>query len=295
MEEVRTDRSIWKDIILWEAVAVMLIIIVGLLLGGVFLVGGILWILITGLILLALFIYLLVYWYKLANDLNTVCSNVLNDEEENSRNYVLVWFLSLITFGTYGLYWIYKQGNRLHNALEAYGVKSQETGTIYLLWGTVGRIVPFSGFVSDYLLIKNLNEACLRYEDGATDYTEGNAKIPSWNSQPGYKDDDVTRSVPVIVGIRGEYAGQELTVSQGEEIVMGRDAQIANLVFSSEKISKIHCRIRFDMKENCYYVTDYSKNGVTVDGGRHLENGKAERLARGSRIMLGDSEVFQLR
>ena len=290
MEEVRTDRSIWKDIILWEAVAMMLIVIVGLLLGGVFLVGGILWTLITGVILLALLIYLLIYWCKLTNDLNTVCSNVLNDKEENSWNYVLVWFLSLITVGTYGLYWIYKQGNRLHNALEAYGVKSEETGTIYLLWGTVARIVPFSGFVSDYLLIKNLNEACLRYEDGATDHTGGNAEIPSW-----HEDDDVTRSVPVIVGIRGEYAGQELTISQGEEIIMGRDAQRANLVFSSEKISKIHCKIRFDMKENCYYVTDYSKNGVTVDGGRHLENGKTERLVRGSRIMLGDSEVFQLR
>lgn len=123
------------------------------------------------------------------------------------------------------------------------------------------------GFITYYLLIKNLNKACIAYTNG--NYGEGSNENKMNENSYGVgtdeeeydyeEDDDVTRTTPVLVGISGEYEGQELNISSGEEIVMGRDAQKCNLVFTSENVSKIHCRITFNFKENVYYVTDYSK------------------------------------
>ncbi|MDO4285605.1 MAG: FHA domain-containing protein [Eubacteriales bacterium] len=315
MREVRTDRNIWKDLVLWYVVAAVVFFIVEIIIlsvssasvgfgnnlfGGLlgFFFSGIWGIFFAGVAYTAITIYKIYYFYHLTQDLNTVCSHVERSEEENSWNYIIVWLLDWLTVGAYGLYWIYKQGGRLHDTLGEYRIKTQETGLMYFLWNTLGAI-PLGGFISDYLLIKNLNKACIAYTKGVAPQSarqeEPRVSRPVMSAAPVDDDDDVTRSVPVIVCIKGEYAGQELTVSQGQEIVMGRDAQKANLIFSSEKISKIHCRITFNARENCYYVTDYSRNGVTVSGGKRLEAGHPERLNRGTQITLGESEVFQLR
>ena len=93
----------------------------------------------------------------------------------------------------------------------------------------------------------------------------------------------VTRTTPVLVGISGEYEGQELNISSGEGIVMGRDAQKCNLAFTSENVSKIHCRITFNFKENVYYVTDLLEKWCI---GRRKSVGKeyaAQRVSRGTR------------
>lgn len=286
MRDVRTDRNIWKDIVLWSVLST----IAAFLLSLIPIVGVVLGVLVE----LAYLVYFIYYYWKLAEDLNEVCNYVENDKKNNSWNYLLVWFVGIITLGTYIIYWRYKHGGRLHKALKAYGVDSEETGVVYLLWNTVGALFFGAGaFISNYLLIKNLNIACEKYI-----LRNSNSDIPcpiEVHKKPLAGDEDITRNVSVIVGVGGEYAGQELTISSGDEIIMGRDAQRANLVFSSEKISKVHCRITFSRSENCYYVTDQSRNGVFIDGARKLESGKRERINRGTKIRIGDNEVFLLR
>lgn len=297
MSEVNSNRSIWKDLFLWWAVVQIASFIVSLLLNKIPIVGIVLGIGISGLAGLGFFVYMVIYLNALVKDLNVVCEHALDDEEENSYNYLAVWALSLVTLGTYRMYWLYKQGNRLHNALEEYGIKSSDTGVTYIIFNIPIFAGIFGAFVSGYLFFKNLNKACRAYENGGSkrnrqQFEENGANVGRENV--GFEREE-TMSVPVIVGTRGEYAGQELDIPFGESIVLGRDAQRANLVFSSEKISKIHCKITFNTSENCFYVTDYSRNGVFTDGKRRLTSGKPERLNRGSKLILSDTEELLLR
>ena len=100
MREVKTDRSIWKDVVLWVVVAEL----GGALLAGIF--GMIPWtgwiysIVIWIAVLIGLLVYLGIYYVGLAKDLNTVCSYVEGSDEDNSWNYILVVLVSIVTFGT---------------------------------------------------------------------------------------------------------------------------------------------------------------------------------------------------
>ena len=304
MREVRTDRSLWKDVILWTVAGELGALLLGSILGVIPFIGWIFSSIIWIVVVIALTVYLCIYYVRLVKDLNAVCSYVEGSDEDNSWNYLLVFLVTVVTLGTYGLYWFYKQGNRLQKALKKYGIKSDESGVVYFLWD--GLVLFFGGFVAWYLLIKNLNKACIAYkrggwqQGGQWNYSSGGG---DWNGKMnGVPVDagaagssDETEARPVIAGLAGEYANQEVIVSPGEKIVMGRDADNVNLVFSSEKISKLHCTITFNVKENCYYITDFSKNGTVLGNGKKLTPGVTERVSRGTKITLAGSEIFQLR
>lgn len=293
MSEVKTNRSIWKDLFLWYMIALIGTIILELLCSLIRGIAGTVVSVIVALIIsLAFLVYEIMYLNDLVDDLNIVCSHVEEDENHDSKSYWIVLILSLITLGGYRIYWLYKQGNRLNVALEKYGIRSAEKGLTYIILNIPVLLIPFGRFIAGYLFFDNLNKACDAYKYGRKNKRSENGNKPETYKIPG---DEVTVSVPVIVGTNGEYAGQELDLPFGDAIVMGRDAQKANLVFSSEKISKIHCKITFSNEENCFYVTDYSRNGVFTNGGRRLNTGKAERLNRGSKLILSDSEEFLLR
>lgn len=297
MSEVNSRRNIWKDLFRWYVIVLAASFILGLLLGLIPVVGKVLSIVVACLLSIGFFVYEVMYLNALTRDLNVVCAHVLDDEEENSYNYLAVWALNLVTLGTYRMYWLYKHGNRLHDALKKYGVKSSETGFTYMIFNIPIFLIVFGNFVSGYLFFKNLNKACAAYENGGGRQdriqSDGNRAYMEENHADFEREE--TMSVPVIVGIRGEYAGQELDVPFGESIVLGRDAQSANLVFSGDKISKVHCKVTFSSSENCFYVTDYSRNGVYTDGKRRLSPGKPERLNRGSKLILSDTEELLLR
>lgn len=287
MKAVRTDRNLWRDLVLWFVVLYLAILIIG----GVFVL---MWMPHVAIILSILgsigwLAYSIIYFTDLTNDLNTVCGKVNHDREESSWSYVLVWLVSLLTFGTYGLYWYYKQGGRLTKALGKYGVETQENGIAFLLWKL---IFGMGGIVADYLLIKNLNKACIAYEKGGSSDNQGR----NVEKGEGNVKTNETIATPVIMGVRGEYAGRRIPISVSQPIIMGRDPSQANLVFGSDKISKVHCVIIFSANDNCYYVTNQSStNGTTVDGTHRLEVGARERVNRGSQISLGQSEQFHLR
>ena len=108
MYEVKTDRNIWKDLVLWRVVTIVLSLIVWIIAsvkavknfsGSIFSVGTV----VAGLIELGWIIYLIYYFCKLVNDLNIVCAHVQGDEEENSWNYILVWLLGKLTLGAYSV------------------------------------------------------------------------------------------------------------------------------------------------------------------------------------------------
>ncbi|MDR1953843.1 MAG: DUF975 family protein [Clostridiales Family XIII bacterium] len=95
-------------------------------------------------------------------------------------------------------------------------------------------------------------------------------------------------NVPAIVGTSGSYSGVEFPVPFGEEIILGRDAALAHIVITqdSEKVSRQHCSVSFDLNTQMYTVIDFSSNGTYQNDGTKLAANVPVRLPRGSVIYL---------
>ena len=137
-------------------------------------------------------------------------------------------------------------------------------------------------------LIERL-EKNIKGSDGSSNGSNPPADRREWG------EDGPTQKAAMIVGIKGEYAGQKIAITGNDLIVMGRDGSQANLIFHSEKISKAHCKVQFMPNENCFYVVDTSTYGVFLENGKKLEKGQITKLSRGTKIVLGGTEVFQLK
>ena len=60
---------------------------------------------------------------------------------EESPNYIVVMLLSVITCGIYNFFWFYKQGNRMQKIGQRNGVTIDENGTTLLLWFLLGSLL----------------------------------------------------------------------------------------------------------------------------------------------------------
>ena len=95
---------------------------------------------------------------------------------------------------------------------------------------------------------------------------------------------------PGILCLNGSLEGGRIPVKDGEEILVGRDARISHLILEGERVSRRHCRIRYDGEQDAYFVTDYSMNGTFLPDGNRLPTNQEIRLSRGSRISIGSVE-----
>ena len=93
----------------------------------------------------------------------------LADGGEDSPNYIIVLLLSWVTCGIYGVYWRYKQANRMYReSYDRYGVMIEENGSAILLWTLLGYLTGGIGqLVADYFMIQNLNKTALVYNSRA--------------------------------------------------------------------------------------------------------------------------------
>lgn len=86
-------------------------------------------------------------------------------------------------------------------------------------------------------------------------------------------------------------------MNDGDEITLGR-AETNNLVFATEpRISREHCKIRWDAKKQKYIFRDYSSSGSYIDGSEDcLPQNLDLEVACGSEIALGNQDnVFLLK
>lgn len=90
----------------------------------------------------------------------------------------------------------------------------------------------------------------------------------------------------VIVGVRGVRRNDTFRLYSGEEIVIGRDVKQSQIVINDSTISRKHCGIRFDEKEQCYYVCDYSSNGTFMGSRQKLAKNEWNKVKRDTLIQL---------
>lgn len=100
-----------------------------------------------------------------------------------------------------------------------------------------------------------------------------------------------------ITGVAGKYAGAAFDVSNGEEVVFGRSAAEANVVFDQFEtdISRRHCTVRYDAMSDQFVVTDYSTNGTYTESGSMLPPKQPVSLERGTVIYLGKNKKNSFR
>lgn len=102
------------------------------------------------------------------------------------------------------------------------------------------------------------------------------------------------RNVGAITCERGMYAGSTLAVTS-TPLIIGRDAKVSQLVIEKIGVSRMHCKIEFNLGSQNYTVTDNSSNGTFIVGGERLKKNIPTMVESGTRLQLGDEEdVFRL-
>ncbi len=105
-------------------------------------------------------IYGYYFIYKLAKDVNQMCSGD-GDHVGGLLAYIL---LSFVTCGLYSFYWLYKIQNRLHTTAYRYGVAVPESGTTVLVWLLVGALLCGLGSLYGiHIVFKSANNVGMAY------------------------------------------------------------------------------------------------------------------------------------
>lgn len=111
-------------------------------------------------------------------------------------------------------------------------------------------------------------------------------------------DDDVTMDLTSgkIEVLSGMYKGAVIDIQIGDKILVGRDESLCSLVISEKAISRKHCEITYDTYKKCFYITDYSTNGIFLDNGQKIQTEISVILKPGTTIQLGSTDnIFLLR
>ena len=63
----------------------------------------------------------------------------------------------IITFGIYNLVWLYMLGDRLQDNASKYNLSFKESGGTILLWYLLGSFIIIGPFIALHIIIKNTN------------------------------------------------------------------------------------------------------------------------------------------
>jgi hypothetical protein len=73
------------------------------------------------------------------------------------------FLLGMITFGIYCMVWIYMLGDRLQDNGPKYNLTIKESGGTLLLWFLLGSFIIVGPFIALHIIIKNVNALAAEY------------------------------------------------------------------------------------------------------------------------------------
>lgn len=106
-------------------------------------------------------IYNIVFWFQLTRDLNE-----MNREEKRLKNYILVLFLSILTFGIYRWVWYFYVADRIQTTGEDMGMKIKPGPGTILFLHLFGSFIIIGPLISNFLVIRNMNKIAVEYNKG---------------------------------------------------------------------------------------------------------------------------------
>ena len=100
-----------------------------------------------------------------------------------------------------------------------------------------------------------------------------------------------------LLGLSGEYKGESIEIPAGEEINIGRGADMSHIIIGEGAgiVSRRHCSILYNPSDETYSITDYSKNGIFREDGSRLPPDVQVTLPRGTVIILGSRQTASFR
>ena len=87
----------------------------------------------------------------------------------------------------------------------------------------------------------------------------------------------------------GEFAGASFDLSDGKELVIGRDPGRSSIVLSEGTVSRTHCIVRYSAADGCALVKDLSSNGTALLDGTPVPKDRFIKVAGGNGIKLGQN------
>lgn len=93
-----------------------------------------------------------------------------------------------------------------------------------------------------------------------------------------------------IVCVGGEFEGLSFSIYADEQIVIGRDPMVANIVLGNYAVSRKHCTVRYFEPNNTFYVMDQSSQGTYKNNGERLGKNRNEVVLPGTVISICDGE-----
>lgn len=271
----------------------------------------------------------LVWQSHITRDLNYMCASYEGNANEN-RSFAAYFFLSMITAGFYGWYWMYKQGARVKMAANGFGGQVDQDGGTYVLWSIIGSMIGLGNIIAWILLNKNTNALAKAYNHrhsrakapGTFNASTKEQAKPRYNDQTGKLLDDAkdeampkTQEIPdaskgkemeddddetvfyshKILFSEGQYKGGFIELDNKQTLTLGRDGEVANVIFDDSAISKKHCTITWDQEQGCFIVCDLSSNGTFYENGERFPKGEPVKCKVNTVIKLADgSNVITL-
>lgn len=208
-------------------------------------------------------------WVK---DINLLCRK----DGDHSVGVGGMLLASLLTFGIYKFVWIAKIVDRIYDSAVEYDVDVRQDGETFFLW--VMLLPVFGYLIAMYQAIGDTNRLAEKYEIKRKN--EIKTAKPSQKHSP-------TAARGALYGLRGTLAGKRIEITSSQPLKLGRSTQQGVITVEGMAVGRVHCTIQYNGERLGYCITDYSLNGVSIDG-KQIPRNVPTYAPAGSVIALAD-------
>lgn len=208
-------------------------------------------------------------WVK---DINLLCRK----DGDHSAGVGGMLLASLLTFGIYKFVWIAKIVDRIYDNASEYDVDIRQDGESFFLW--VMLLPVFGYLIAMHQAIGDTNRLAEKYEIKRKN--EIKTAKPSQKHSP-------TAARGALYGLRGTLAGKRIEITSSQPLKLGRSTQQGVITVEGMAVGRVHCTIQYNGERLGYCITDYSLNGVSIDG-KQIPRNVPTYAPAGSVIALAD-------
>lgn len=106
-------------------------------------------------------IYGIITYYKLTEDVNTICTP--HDNKKTMNYLVAMLLLTPVTCGIYSIVWMHQLCNRVGDNLRARGIPSDFSASTFWLWNVLGSFIVVGPFIFMHKLFEATNQLAADY------------------------------------------------------------------------------------------------------------------------------------